>query len=66
MKSYGELAANGRTVEEVAGFLGVDSLGHLSMDGLKRAIGLPLCTACLDGSYATPHAASLAAGLKEG
>ncbi|MEW6722635.1 MAG: amidophosphoribosyltransferase [Candidatus Micrarchaeota archaeon] len=62
MKSYGELAAHGKSVREIAAFLGADSLGYLSMEGLKGAIGLPLCTACLDGSYATP--AALASALK--
>jgi len=33
-----ELVAAGRTVQEVADFLGVDSLGYLSLPGLGRAI----------------------------
>lgn len=34
----GELVAAGRTVQEVAEYLGVDSLGYLSLPGLGRAI----------------------------
>jgi amidophosphoribosyltransferase len=33
-----ELIASGRTVQEIADFLGVDSLGYLSLPGLGRAI----------------------------
>jgi amidophosphoribosyltransferase len=33
-----ELVASGRTVQEVAEYLGVDSLGYLSLPGLGRAI----------------------------
>jgi len=33
-----ELIAAGRTVEEVAAYIGVDSLGYLSTTGLGRAI----------------------------
>ncbi len=34
-----ELVAAGRTVEEIAAYIGVDSLGYLSTTGLGRAIG---------------------------
>ena len=34
-----ELIAAGRTVQEVADYIGVDSLGYLSVAGLGRAIG---------------------------
>jgi amidophosphoribosyltransferase len=60
MKSYGELIAGDKTVPEVARFLGVDSLGYLSLDGLRRAIGLPICTGCLNEEYVTPAAKRLA------
>jgi amidophosphoribosyltransferase len=33
-----ELIAAGRTVQEVADYIGVDSLGYLSMEGLARAL----------------------------
>jgi amidophosphoribosyltransferase len=60
MKSYTELAAHGRSVEQVRQLLGVDSLGYLSLEGLRNAIGLPICTGCLNGDYITPCARSLA------
>ena len=60
MKSYEELVAHGKKVEEIASFLGVDSLGYLSMDGLRKAIGVKLCTGCLNGDYITPVARKLA------
>jgi len=33
-----ELIASGRTIQEIADYIGVDSLGYLSMAGLGRAI----------------------------
>jgi amidophosphoribosyltransferase len=39
---------------EICEMIGADSLGHLSTDGLVRAIGLSrssLCTACFSGEY---------------
>ena len=40
--------------QEVAKSLGADSVTYLSIEGLRRAIGVKgLCTACLDGDYAT-------------
>ncbi len=49
-----ELIAANYTVEEIRGFLGVDSLGYLSVDGLLAATGLPagnFCVACFTGDY---------------
>jgi amidophosphoribosyltransferase len=42
-------------VDEIAGYLGVDSLGYLSLSGLLRATGAGggFCTACLSGDYPT-------------
>ncbi len=65
MKSYAELIANRKTVSEVGRFLGVDSLGYLSLEGLKKAIGLPICTGCLDEDYITPVARKLARERKD-
>jgi amidophosphoribosyltransferase len=45
------------TVEEIAGFLGCDSLAYLSLDGLLAATEVAaagFCTACLNGDYPTP------------
>ncbi|MCX6768089.1 MAG: amidophosphoribosyltransferase [Candidatus Micrarchaeota archaeon] len=49
-----ELIANGRSVEGIREFLGLDGLTYMTLDGLKKAIGLPgLCMACLTGEYPT-------------
>ena len=45
---------NGRTVDEVRQFLGVDSLHYLSLDGLLKCMQRPAasyCTACWSGDY---------------
>jgi amidophosphoribosyltransferase len=50
------LLAAERTEVEVAAFLGVDSLGYLTLDGLASAIPdatQSFCTACLSGDYPT-------------
>jgi amidophosphoribosyltransferase len=65
MKTYHELIAHGKSVEQIRVFLGVDSLGYLSLEGLKKAIGLPVCTGCLDEEYITPYARSLAKKRKD-
>ncbi|MGI0054664.1 MAG: amidophosphoribosyltransferase [Thermoplasmata archaeon] len=54
MKDRKQLAAAGRTEEEVATLIGADSLHYLSIDGLVESIGLrkeELCLGCLTGSY---------------
>ena len=65
MKTYHELIAHNKSVEQVRKFLGVDSLGYLSLAGLKKAIGLPVCTGCLDEDYITPYAKQLAKKRKD-
>ena len=50
------LLASQRSPDEIADFLGVDSLGFLSLDALISATGAPVrsfCTACLSGEYPT-------------
>ena len=50
------LLAADRSVEEIAEFLGVDSLAYLELDRLIAATGAQVggfCTACLSGSYPT-------------
>lgn len=52
-----ELIAHGRTVEQIAAFLEVDSLAYLSLDGLLRCMSMPresYCTACWSGHYKIP------------
>jgi amidophosphoribosyltransferase len=51
-----ELIASSNEVREIAEFIGVDSLGYLSFDGLLRSVPPPredYCVACFDGCY--PH-----------
>ncbi|MBU0532715.1 amidophosphoribosyltransferase [Candidatus Micrarchaeota archaeon] len=60
MPTYKELIAHNKTVEEIKEYLGADSLHYISIDGLKRAIGLPICTACLNEEYHTEYAQKLA------
>jgi amidophosphoribosyltransferase len=48
------LIANGRSVDEIAKFLGVDSLHFLSLEGMLSCVSLPpenYCTACWTGRY---------------
>jgi amidophosphoribosyltransferase len=52
-----ELIASTRSVEEIRSFLGVDSLGYLSIEGMLASVpgtGDDYCTACFDGSYRVP------------
>ena len=49
-----ELIASAHTVEEIRAFLGVDSLGYLSLEGMLEAAGAPdrtFCTSCYTGRY---------------
>ena len=48
-----ELIASAHTVEEIRKYLHVDSLGYLSMDGLRSCVTRPdeHCYACFDGNY---------------
>jgi amidophosphoribosyltransferase len=48
-----ELIASSHTVEEIRKYLHVDSLGYLSMEGLRSCVSNPdeHCYACFDGKY---------------
>ena len=49
-----ELIAAQKSVEEIASYIGVDSLGYLSLEGLHRAVESKpgsMCAACFSGSY---------------
>ena len=49
--------ASDLSVEEVRGFIGADSLGYLSLEGMVGATGSPkgdFCRACFDGEYPIP------------
>lgn len=49
-----QLIANQMTIEEIRQKIGADSLGYISIEGLKKACGdcrLPFCTGCFNGAY---------------
>jgi amidophosphoribosyltransferase len=52
-----ELMAANNSLDQIRDFLGADSLGYLSYDGMIEATGLPtheFCTACYNGKYPSP------------
>ena len=51
--SRGELIAGGHDTEEIRRYLGADSLGYLSVEGLLRPLekANDFCTACFTGTY---------------
>jgi amidophosphoribosyltransferase len=52
-----ELIAANMTVEEIREFVGADTLGYLSHEGLLRAVGLGkenFCMGCFTGRYPIP------------
>ena len=52
-----ELLASSRNMNEIRDFLGVDSIGYLSLDGLLGCMSMPAnnyCTACWSGKYKIP------------
>jgi amidophosphoribosyltransferase len=54
MPTRHELVASNLSVEEIRRFVGADSLGYLSLDGMVAATGAPredFCRACFDGEY---------------
>jgi amidophosphoribosyltransferase len=57
MATRAELIASRKTVPQVRDFIGADSLGYLSIDGLIKAVALPrdiFCLACFTGDYPIP------------
>ncbi|MFC1932930.1 amidophosphoribosyltransferase [Chloroflexota bacterium] len=57
MATYRELIAAQKTIPQIRDFIGADSLGYLSIDGLIKAVGLPkdiFCLACFTGDYPIP------------
>jgi len=54
IKRYRELIAHGRSLEQVRKKLGADSIGYLSLSGLKKSIGkvdFGFCEGCFTGKY---------------
>ena len=57
MASRGELIAANKSVEEIRQWIGADSLGYLSVDGLASAVNgkrSNYCMACFTGAYPIP------------
>ncbi len=57
MATRRELIASQKSVPEICEFIGADSLGYLSIEGLIKAVGLPrenFCLACFTGDYPIP------------
>ncbi len=57
MSTRAELIASDLAVEEIRQYVGADSLGYLSLDGMVAATGQEkdrFCRACFDGEYPIP------------
>ncbi len=57
MATRRELIASQKSVPEICEFIGADTLGYLSIEGLIKAVGLPrehFCLACFTGDYPIP------------
>ena len=57
MPTRQELIGADLTVEEIRAYVGADSLGYLSQEGMIEATGRPadsFCAACFDGEYPIP------------
>jgi amidophosphoribosyltransferase len=57
MATRGELIAAQKSIPEIRDFIGADSLGYLSVEGLVQAVDLPreiFCLACFTGQYPIP------------
>jgi amidophosphoribosyltransferase len=55
--TWEELIANERSVEEIRDIIGADSLGYLSLEGLRRvsaSLKRGFCDACFSGEYPVP------------
>jgi amidophosphoribosyltransferase len=66
----GELIAARKGVEELRGYLGLDSLHYLSIDGLLKSTGIEhpernFCKACFDGCYPVAFDENLTKGCLE-
>jgi len=57
MATRRELIASHKTVPEIRDFIGADTLGYISIEGLVRSVALPrdnFCLACFTGDYPVP------------
>jgi amidophosphoribosyltransferase len=62
-----ELIASSHSIEEIRGFLDVDSLEYLTLEDLRTAVGDPenFCYACFNGEYAIPGSTDHHKGVLE-
>ncbi len=65
MSSYKELIANKKDVDSIRRELGADSLVYISLEALKDAIGLPICSSCLTGKYNSGYVDKAAKHVKD-
>lgn len=57
IKSQDELIANRMTADEICRYIGADSLGYLSLDGLSKIADnaeIGFCDGCFSGNYCAP------------
>ncbi len=57
MASRRELIAAQKSISEIRDFIGADSLGYMSIEGLIKSVALPrdtFCMACFTGDYPIP------------
>jgi amidophosphoribosyltransferase len=57
MATRRELIASHKTVPEIRDFIGADTLGYISIEGLVKSVALPrdnFCLACFTGDYPVP------------
>jgi amidophosphoribosyltransferase len=57
MPTEKELIASDKAVEKIREYLGADTLGYLSLEGMLSMNSLPdtsFCTACFSGTYPVP------------
>jgi len=57
MATRSELIAAQKSIPQICKFIGADTLGYLSVDGLLKAVALPgdqFCLACFTGEYPIP------------
>jgi amidophosphoribosyltransferase len=62
-----ELIASSHSIDDIAGYVGCDSLRYLSHEGMMSAVGAPpagdgYCSACFTGDYPVPLEDPAAAG----
>lgn len=63
-----ELIATSRTIEEIGDFIGLDSLGYISLEGMLSAMPIPreeFCTCCFTGEYPVPVKSKISKHLLE-